>query len=488
MTQVFISYSRKDLVFVERLAKDLEAAGLEVWYDLSGLEVGTRWGREIQNALDQSQYFLVVLSPNSVDSEWVEKEFLYANNLKTKIIPLLFAPCRVPMWFINLHFIDVQGENYERHLPELLKALGIQTGKAINKVEALAVAPSHQEPAEEKQQIHQDFESGKKQASDSRRKSNFSAKWIILPLLLLALIAFAAWGLPPLAARLAPTRTPTVTIAQTPTHNPTGASPHPSNPTYTLTSTSLPTLSAISKIRPKDGMTMVSISAGKFIMGSDSGDPDAQSAHAVSLDAYWIDQTEVTNAMVAQCVQAGTCQTPADTASYFRSSYYGNARYATFPVILVDWNLAKDYCAWAEARLPTEAEWEKVARGTDGRSYPWGNASPTCLLANFSSCFPADRSSDTNAVGTHLPGASPYGVLDMAGNVQEWVSDWYSATYYSSSPASNPPGPASGSSRVVRGGYWNDPGSALKTFVRFRIDPSMSDHYTGFRCARDAAP
>ena len=138
MSQIFVSYSRKDLDFVQRMAKDLQAHGLEVWYDLSGLEVGTRWGKEIQNAIQQSQYLLVVLSPNSIESEWVEKEFLYANSLKLKIIPLLYKPCSVPMWFINLHFIDVQGKNYKLHFPELLKALGIQPGEKEEKVKPAA--------------------------------------------------------------------------------------------------------------------------------------------------------------------------------------------------------------------------------------------------------------------------------------------------------------------------------------------------------------
>ena len=133
MTQVFISYSRKDLAFVERLAENLQAAGLQVWYDLSGLDVGTRWGRDIQDAIEQCQCFVVVLSPNSVDSEWVEKEFMYANSLKKRIIPLLYQPCKAPMWFINLHFIDVQGENYDRNFWVILKAMGVKPGDAVAK-------------------------------------------------------------------------------------------------------------------------------------------------------------------------------------------------------------------------------------------------------------------------------------------------------------------------------------------------------------------
>ena len=125
MTQVFISYSRKDLAFVQRLAKDLKAAGLEVWYDLAGLEVGTHWGKEIQKAIQQSQFFVVVLSPNSTESEWVEREFLYAGNHNVKVVPLVYETCDMPLWSLNLHYIDMRGRNYKSHLPELLKVLGI---------------------------------------------------------------------------------------------------------------------------------------------------------------------------------------------------------------------------------------------------------------------------------------------------------------------------------------------------------------------------
>jgi len=139
MTQVFISYSRKDLEFVQRLADDLIAAGLEVWYDLSGLEAGSRWGGEIQKAIKASQYFIVILSSNSIASEWVEKEFLYADNLKLKIIPILYQPCEIPMWFINLHFIDMQVErDYPKRVLELLKLMGIKPAPLEKKVPELA--------------------------------------------------------------------------------------------------------------------------------------------------------------------------------------------------------------------------------------------------------------------------------------------------------------------------------------------------------------
>ena len=175
--------------------------------------------------------------------------------------------------------------------------------------------------------------------------------------------------------------------------------------------------------------------------------------HTVYLDAYSIDKYEVANARYQACVDAGGCTAPHDPSSATRTSYYGNPDYAGYPVINVDWGQAETFCAWEGKRLPTEAEWEKAARGTDGRIYPWGNQNPTCDLAN--GVVQGKRCvGDTSPVGSYAAGASPYGVMDMAGNVWEWVNDWYDENYYSHSPASNPPGPATGDTRVLRGGSW----------------------------------
>ncbi len=124
MTQVFISYSRKDIKFVKRLAGDLKAAGFSIWYDLSGLDGGTTWGTEIQSAIEKSQFFLVVLSPNSTVSKWVQREFLFAEDCNLKVIPLQYLPCRMPMWMLDLQSIDLQGRNYSLNFERLLKALG----------------------------------------------------------------------------------------------------------------------------------------------------------------------------------------------------------------------------------------------------------------------------------------------------------------------------------------------------------------------------
>jgi formylglycine-generating enzyme required for sulfatase activity/predicted Ser/Thr protein kinase len=217
---------------------------------------------------------------------------------------------------------------------------------------------------------------------------------------------------------------------------------------------------------------MVYVPAGEFIMGSDEGDSDEQPVHTVYLDAFYIDRTEVTNAQYRACVEAGAC----DALRY--TTYYDNADYAQHPVVYVNCDDAEAYCRWAGKRLPTEAEWEKAARGTDGRTYPWGEGID-CDHAQYDEC-----DGETVPVGSKPKGASPYGALDMAGNVLEWVADWYDSGYYSQSPARNPPGPDSGEYRVLRGGSWYYSQRHAACTFRDRNYSRRRNFNVGFRCAR----
>ncbi len=241
-----------------------------------------------------------------------------------------------------------------------------------------------------------------------------------------------------------------------------------------------------SRIREADGMLMVFVPEGGFMMGYDGEFSEENPMHGVSLDSYWIDQTEVTNGMYAVCVEAGACLPPSSISSSTRTVYYGDERYKDYPVIYVDWAMSQSYCTWAGGRLPTEAEWEKVARGVDRRTYPWGNAAPNCSLANYWSSG-GGCVGDTSQVGSYLLGASPYGVLDLSGNVWEWVADWYGPSYYRTSPLENPAGPLSGVVNSTRGGSWMDTDTHIRTTRRLG-GYSAKTYFLGFRCASNLYP
>jgi formylglycine-generating enzyme required for sulfatase activity len=217
----------------------------------------------------------------------------------------------------------------------------------------------------------------------------------------------------------------------------------------------------------------VTIPAGEFQMGSENGRDDEKPVHTVYLDEYQIGKYEVTNRQYAQCAKARICSS--------KSSFAENK--ALHPVVYVSWDDAKGYCEWVGGRLPTEAEWEKAAVWDEETKakyvYPWGNSDPTPALLNYN-----DNIGDTTPVGTYADGVSPYGLFDMAGNVIEWVNDWYDETYYYNSPSSNPLGPESGKDRVRRGGAWFHFDNLVRAASRSWRDPTYPDNYIGFRCSR----
>ena len=231
-------------------------------------------------------------------------------------------------------------------------------------------------------------------------------------------------------------------------------------------------------IREKDGMEKILVPAGNFTMGSESGGQDEKPVHKVYLDEYYIDKYEISNSQYEKCVKAGVCKPPRKSRSYTRNDYYGLLSYADYPVIYVSWFDAEDYCAWAGGRLPTEAEWEKAARGDkDLRNYPWGESISTDN-ANYGSSM-----GDTTKVGSYPDGASPYGIMDMAGNVSEWVADMYGSDYYESQSVwNNPTGSTTTSFRVLRGGAWNDLMGRLRVSYRSFSYSDGAIFNVGFRC------
>lgn len=263
------------------------------------------------------------------------------------------------------------------------------------------------------------------------------------------------------------------------------------------TSTAAPTsLVGATRTRTMDGAQMVYIPAGEFLMGCSDLDAkagaDEKPQHTVYLDAFWIDRTEVTHAQFVQFLDAlgehaGACSEHdcAETQVEDKYShillqagrYVVEPGFEDHPATQVSWYGAQAYCQWAGAKLPTEAEWEKAARGGDGRPYPWGSERPDCKKAQYGDC-----GGETVPVGSRVAGASPYRVLDMAGNVWEWVADWYDPAYYSSSATQNPQGPTSGVRKVFRGGSWGYPPAFLRTADRARNRPTYAGFNVGFRC------
>jgi len=271
-----------------------------------------------------------------------------------------------------------------------------------------------------------------------------------------------------------------------------------------------------------DGAAMLLVPAGEFLMGSDADDlvrfalqqelvEDEMPRHRVSLDAFYMDQYEVTNAHFHQCVHATGYRTQAEREDWGwgdTGEDWGPVTGATWrtplgpgssligleqhPVVQVSQEDAKAYCAWAGKRLPTEAEWEKAARGTDGRMYPWGEQFEGTRLNFCDAQCPRqwhdptahDGYRSTAPVGHYAGDQSPYGVSDMAGNVREWVADWYDETYYKHSPPRNPLGPAAGEQAVLRGGGWVNTARNVRVPFRSRLEPAQRYGYVGFRCAK----
>lgn len=258
---------------------------------------------------------------------------------------------------------------------------------------------------------------------------------------------------------------------------------------------------------PVDGITLVCVPAGEFLMGAADTDPQARDdekpQHRVYLDAFWIDRTEVTNVNFAKCLTGDVCHPQVyEVTALTYTPYAVHPAYRDYPALLYEADAAADYCRWADRRLPTEAEWEKAARSPDGRLYPWGNELD-CSRAIYFDCDPGATQTNhnpsdpgcgyssrcrTTRVDDYPAGASLYGALNMAGNVWEWVADWYSPDYYADSPANNPTGPDMGEFKVRRGGGCTSLPQDLRVTARVSGEPHHHfDGQMGFRCAISAA-
>jgi formylglycine-generating enzyme required for sulfatase activity len=487
--KVFLCHAHADRDAVRALYTRLTNDGVDAWLDKEKLLGGADWEYEIRNAVRESDVVVVCHSKQFNQRGFRQKEVKIAleeADLLPKgeifIIPARLEECDVLDDLKRWHWVDLfEDDGYER----LMRALRVRADKIGATLQVKrswlpnvtlprkAEASARKKPGPKVEAPQAGKPDPVKFKAASPRKFNTA---VIVALIGLAGTICAALISSPLLTSLFERTPEPTTVVSTPTATRTPP------PTATRTPTSIPPTftptPGIGSFIESDGVTMMFVPAGPFSMGSDQYNNE-KPIHAVNLSAYYIDRFEVTNAAYQRCVEAGACAPPKQSNSFTRTAYYGNPEFDEFPVIYVDWNMAKTYCEWRGDRLPTEAEWEKAARGADGRTYPWGEGIG-CDKANYN----FNCKGDTAKVGSYLAGVSPYGLYDMAGNVLEWVNDWYDGNYYQNSPASNPMGPSSGQYRVLRGGSWGNLGYVVRSAGRRYSTPDNIVNVVGFRCAR----
>lgn len=515
--KVFLCHASADKPAVQELYHRLENDGVDAWLDSEDLIPGQNWRVEIPRAVENSDIVLVCLSENSVNKEgYVQKEITFALDKALEmpegrifLIPVRLEDCDVPRKLSSYQWVDLFTENGYGRLKMALKVRAEQIGAELpgrkgwlpKRVSKPEVSKPKQESlivAETKAQKEvpgEVLETGMKVNTGVGKKRFHFEKIYIVAMIGVAVFIIVGWlGWPLIEKWFVQVPVPSTAVATQFQVSPT----EPLIPimmetsslklTPTNAGTPAPTALPTTFTDPKD-VKMVLVPAGEFAMGSDNGEPDERPVHQVFLDSYYIDQYEVTNASYRECISAKACDVPNSRI------YFDYSRYAQYPVTYVSWNMARTYCEWRGARLPTEAEWEKAARGTGGSIYPWGNIFDGSYV-NFcdSNCSDswADRYSNDgyakiSPVGSYPKGVSPYGAYDMAGNVWEWVSDWYSATYYTEYPMNNwppnPTGPNEGEIRVIKGGAWISKSEGVRSAVRDRIFTTFYGDRFGFRCA-----
>jgi len=431
MRHVFISYSHKDTKYAHSFAGRLQEMGFEVWID-ERLDYGSAWPQEIQKQLDSCTAFIVIMSPRSFESEWVQNELGRAMRQRKRIFPLLLEGDDGPWLSLeSTQYADVRGGKF----PEAKFYIDLE--EVVPRKGGTIPHPLPHKPAD---------------LPKSRNIPLFAGIGVVALLILGGLL----YGINGLIA------TGTVTVI------PDTITPEP------------PTATPSTDITDGYGVQMALVPAGDFTMGSNSGEDDERPAHLVSVPSFYIDKYEVTNKLYKACVDAGRCTPPQNLSSTTRPDYFGNPEFDDFPVIYVNWEQAKAYCNWRSALLPSESQWEKAALGTTGFIYPWGNEI-NGTFANYDGAFRRD----TSKVGSYELGRSVYGVYDMVGNVWEWTSSLYIPYPYRVDERENPNTPGE---RVVRGGSWYDHTAGLRSSDRYGDGVEDVNDGLGFRCAREAYP
>ena len=463
----FISYSRVNSEFVVRLAKDLKAAGYDVWLDQLDIPKGARWDDAIEAAVERSSTFMIVLAPESIESQNVKDELSYAIDSGKQILPVVIKSCKIPLRLRRFQYVDFTDKPYKDSLADIKRLLSNTKQRERPAEHSSFAAPAEalpEPPSEPRLRSLPRHEPVPPPPRMEIQEEPAPSRKFLLPAIL-AVVAIAAIGA---AVVFAGSRnSPAGPVAATITEG------GPPTDTATVADVAIPV-----QVIDQTGVTMRLVSAGDFIMGSDRGMPDEKPERTFYLDEFYIDKYEVTNAFYSVCVKAGVCEAPKPGKTSARVAYFGDSNFDNYPVVDVDWNMARTYCEWRGARLPTELEWEKAARGPDGRTYPWGEEI-SCNQANYFGC-----QGEIDSVSRFENGISVYGVQNMAGNVAEWVSSLYKAYPYDMTDGREDL-EASGE-RVVRGGAWinADSDNEVRAAHRQKADPATASDSIGFRCAR----
>jgi formylglycine-generating enzyme required for sulfatase activity len=480
--KVFLCHSHSDAAAVRALYLRLRREGVDTWLDKEKLLPGQDWELEIRKAVREADVVVVCLSKQFNQAGFRQKEVRLALDTAMEkpegeifIIPARLEECENLESLRKWHWVDLFDSTGYRRLMLAFKEKADRINATFELQEQyLAATPS-------------DELFVKKIAATLGPRP---IPWkIITGIIGIIFILFwiGSWAIPQVFSPTPTSETSvtpllTGTIALSSTSIPITKT-HVPNPISSATGTPYsivfddPHTDSSDYIDPI-GVPMRLVLAGEFEMGSDDGESDEMPVHTVDLDAYHIDKYEVTNGLYRACVVAGECLPPQDEDEISIVRYYGKVEFDNHPVMYVNWDMARAYCVWRGARLPTEAEWEKAARGTDGRTFPWGEEiDPSFAHYDQSGNNPAP-------VGTYEKGRSIYSVYDMAGNAQEWVADWYSKNFYENSPVANPIGPVISQYRVLRGGTWYDDAVKVRASARSFSEPEEALLGFGFRCAR----
>lgn len=503
--KVFLCHASADKPKVRKFYRYLKKHGIQPWFDEIDLIGGQDWQIEIPKALSTSDAIIICLTKNSADKEgYIQNEIKFALDKalgmpegRIFLIPVKFEECEVPFSLRRYQWVDLTIEaGYSKMMQSLkfrasqLERTNVDVSKIGEEGPAFEIVEQEKVDKEKAVNLRQkkrpqvpvvkdvlEHKTGKHKASKTKISSPI-AYWVagIIFFVILAFGVLFSKNSSLLSFMLMPTNTQfsgssTSIFTETSEPSVTPTKKLTLTPISTLTLTPLP-----SEITDDKGSSMMFVPAGEFKMGANNGRDNEQPVHQVFLEAFYIDKYEVTNMQYKACVNAGGCEPLSNEL------YYNQARYADHPVTFVNWYTAKTYCSWREARLPTEAEWEKAARGSNELAYPWGDTID-CSYANYRGAN-GHCVGDSTSVGSYEGGKSVYGVYDMAGNAMELVSSVYADYPYNANDGRE--GLNVSSLRVIRGGSWNSKEFEVRSTDRAWVSPSSAEFDFGFRCAKDA--